>query len=74
MEQNEDYLDYIKNEEESILEKILNKLMEQYFATMFENVRQERGSNLLLSLTDRDILKQSRFTHHEIYIIKTLAH
>ena len=25
LEQNEDYLDYIKNEEESIIEKILNK-------------------------------------------------
>ena len=25
MEQNEEYLDYIKNEEESIIEKILNK-------------------------------------------------
>ena len=25
MEQNEEYLDYIKNEEESVLEKILNK-------------------------------------------------
>ena len=25
IEQNEDYLDYIKNEEESIIEKILNK-------------------------------------------------
>ena len=25
MQQNEDYLDYVKNEEESIIEKLLNK-------------------------------------------------
>ena len=47
--------------------------MEQYFATMIENVRHERSLILLLSLTDLDILRQSTFTDHEISIIKDLA-
>ena len=47
--------------------------MEAYFATMFEDVRHERTLILLLSLTDPDILKQSKFTDHEINIIKNLA-
>ena len=46
--------------------------MEQCFATMFEDVRHER-SLILLSLTDPDILKQSKFTDDEINIIKNLA-
>ena len=47
--------------------------MEQFFATMFEDVRHERSLILLLSLTDPDILKQSKFTDDEINIIKNLA-
>ena len=47
--------------------------MEQYFATMFEDIRHERSVILLLSLTDPDILKQSKFTDDEINIIKNLA-
>ena len=47
--------------------------MEQYFATMFEDVRHERPLILLLSLTDPDILKQSNITDDEINIIETLA-
>ena len=47
--------------------------MEQNFATMFEDVRHERSLILLLSLTDPDILKQSKFTDDEINIIKNLA-
>ena len=47
--------------------------MEQYFATMFEDVRHERSLILFLSLTDPDILKQSKFTDDEINIIKNLA-
>ena len=47
--------------------------MESYFATMFEDVRHERSLILLLSLTDPDILKQSKFTDDEINIIKNLA-
>ena len=40
---------------------------------MFENVRHERSLKLVLSLTDPDILKQSKFTENEIEIIKKLA-
>ena len=47
--------------------------MEHYFATMFEDVRHERSLILLLSLTDSDFLKQSKFTDDEINIIKNLA-
>ena len=47
--------------------------MEAYFATIFEDVRQERSLILLLSLTDPDILKQSKFTDDEVNIIKSLA-
>ena len=42
--------------------------MEAYFATMFEDVRHERSLVLLLSLTDPDKLKQSKFTDDEISI------
>ena len=73
IDQHEKYLDYIKNEEEGIIERFLNKQMEGYFATIFENVRHERSLILLLSLTDPDILKQSKFTDDEINIIKNLA-
>ena len=47
--------------------------MEQYSATMFEDVRHERSLLLLLSLTDSDILKQSKFTDDETNIIKKLV-
>ena len=47
--------------------------MEQYFAVMFEDVRYERSLILLLSLTDSNIMRQSKFTDHEIDIIKNLA-
>ena len=47
--------------------------MEQCFAVMFEDVRHERSLILVLSLTDPDILRQIKFTHHEIDIIKILA-
>ena len=47
--------------------------MEAYFNTIFEDVRHERSLILLLSLTDPDILKQSKFTDDEINIIKNLA-
>ena len=40
---------------------------------MFEDVRHERSLLLLLSLTDPDILKQNKFTDHEIEIIRNLA-
>ena len=47
--------------------------MEAYFSNLFEDVRHERSLILLLSLTDPDILKQSKFTDDEIEIIKNLA-
>ena len=73
IEEHETFLDYNKNQEESLIEKILNKEMEQYFATIFEDIRHERSLILLLSLTDSDILKQSKFTDDEINIIKNIA-
>ena len=47
--------------------------MESYFATMFEDVRHERSLKLLLSLTDPDILRKSKFRDDEVNIIKNLA-
>ena len=47
--------------------------MEQYFAMIFEDVRHERSLILLLSLVEPSILKQSKFTDHEIETIKNLA-
>ena len=47
--------------------------MEENFTTIFEDVRHERSLILLLSLTDPDILKQSKFTDDEINIIKNVA-
>ena len=47
--------------------------MEAYFNTIFEVVRHERSLILLLSLTDSDILRPSKFTDHEIDIIKNIA-
>ena len=47
--------------------------MEAYFNTIFEDIRYERSLILLLSLTEPDILKQSKFTDHEIETIKNIA-
>ena len=47
--------------------------MEAYFNTIFEDVRHERSLILLLCLVEPDILKQSKFTDHEIEIIKNIA-
>ena len=47
--------------------------MENYFATMFEDVRHERSLIILISLTDEMILKQSGFTNPELNITKILA-
>ena len=47
--------------------------MEQYFNTIFEDIRYERSLVLLLSLVEPDILKQSKFTDHEVKIIKDIA-
>ena len=47
--------------------------MEAYFNTIFEDVRHERSLILLLSLVEPSMLKQAKFTEHEIDIIKDLA-
>ena len=47
--------------------------MEEYFSILSEDVRHERSLILILSLTNSDILKQSKFTDDEIIIIKNLA-
>ena len=47
--------------------------MEENLTTIFEDVRHERSLILSLSLTDPDVLKQSKFTDDEINIIKNLA-
>ena len=47
--------------------------MEQYFNTIFEDIRYERSLILLLSLIEPDILRQSKFLDHEIEIIKNIA-
>ena len=47
--------------------------MKAYFATMFEDVRHERSFILLLTLTDSDILKQTRFTDDGIKILQNPA-
>ena len=40
---------------------------------MFEDVRHERSLILLVSLTDPDILKQTKFTDHEIETMKNFG-
>ena len=47
--------------------------MEAYFNTIFEDIRYERSLIILLSWVEPDILKQSKFTDHEIDIIKNIA-
>ena len=47
--------------------------MENYFLSIFEDLRHERSLILLLSLTDESISKQSGFTDDEIKIIKNIA-
>ena len=47
--------------------------MEAYFNTIFEDLRHERSLNLILSLVEPNIIKQSNFTYHEIEINKNLA-
>ena len=47
--------------------------MEAYFNTIFEDIRHERSLIFLLSLTDSDILKQSKFTDDETEIVKKIA-
>ena len=47
--------------------------METYFNTISEDIRHERSLILLLGLVEPSILKQVKFTDHEIDIIKDMA-
>ena len=47
--------------------------MDQYFNTILKYIRYERSLILLLSLVEPSILSQSKFTDHEIEIIKNIA-
>ena len=47
--------------------------MEQYFDSIFEDVRHERSLMLLLSVVEPDIIRQSKFSDHEIEIVKNIA-
>ena len=47
--------------------------MEAHFNTIFEDIRYERSLILLLVLVEPNMLKQSKFTNHEIDIIKIIA-
>ena len=46
--------------------------MENYFATLIEDVRYERSLTLFLSFTDGGLLGQHGFRDHEVNIIKFL--
>ena len=46
--------------------------MEQYFDSIFEDVRHERSLILLLSTVEPDILRQSKFLDYGIEIIKNI--
>ena len=61
MEEHEEYLDYVKDLEDSIVERFLNKQLETFFATILEDVRQERSPILLLNLVEPDIKKTKYF-------------
>ena len=47
--------------------------MEKYLASMFEDSRHERSLIVILSLTDPDIFKQSKFEEHEMNRKENLA-
>ena len=47
--------------------------MEAYFNTILEYVRHERSLILLLSLVESSIIKQAKFTDHEINVFKDIA-
>ena len=47
--------------------------MEQYFNTIFKDVRYERSLVLLLSKVEPDILRQSNILDHEIGNIKNIT-
>ena len=73
MEKHEEYLDSVKNEEESIIEKFFYNKTEKFFNIISEDVSYERSLILLLSLVEPNINKQSIFTDHEIDLIGKIA-
>ena len=73
IEQTEEYLDHIKNEEQSKSERSHKKQMAAYFSNLFDDIRCERSLTLLLSLADPDILKQNKFTDDERFTRKNFA-
>ena len=52
IEQNQNYFDYIKTEQESIVEKIPTEEMKNYFATLFDDVRHGLSLKLFPLLRD----------------------
>ena len=47
--------------------------MEQYFDSVFEDVRHERSVILLLSIVEPNILRESIFLDYELEFIKNIA-
>ena len=47
--------------------------MKAFFSTKFEDFRRERPFMILLTLTETDIRRQSKFTYQEINILKNVA-
>ena len=62
-----------KNEEESSIERLFEKKMENYFATLFEDFRHERFSLTKLWLTKQGYSRQALFADHETKIMNILA-
>ena len=73
MEEHEEYLEYVKDLEDSFVERFLNKQLGTFFVTILEDVRQERSPILLLNLVEPDMIKQNIFTDHENDIKKKIA-
>ena len=47
--------------------------MEAHSDSILEDVRHERALIILLSIVEPDIIKESKFLHHKIEIIKNIA-
>ena len=47
--------------------------MEAYFDSIFEDVRHERSLILLISIVEPDIIRQIKFSDHEMETIKKIA-
>ena len=83
-EQHEDYHEFIKNEEKSIIEIFLKNECKtpsgcfkpndwRFILQIFEDVRHGRWLILLVSLSDEGILKKAGSTDYELFFIKSLA-